>query len=1119
MSGFATAATAAFAAVAAASVAAFSAAVKVGSDFEAQMSTVAAISGATATDMELLSAAAKEMGAQTQFSATEAGQAFEYMAMAGWKTTDMLDGLEGIIYAAGASGEDLARVADIITDGLTAFGYSASESGHFADVLATASANANTNIGLMGETFKYVGPIAGSLGYSIEDVAVAAGLMANSGIKAGQAGTTLRTILSNLLSPTDEQAAAMDKLGISLTNADGTIKPLNEVLEILRNSLGESALAAGELTEAEQALYFTTLGGARGMSGLAAIVNSSTEDFENLTAAVWDAEGAAQAMNEVRLDNLQGDVTILGSAMEGLGIQIYEGFRDPLREAAQAGTQAVNNISDELSKPKLRSSIDNISSGFSSLVRTVSNFAETAIPGLVKGLGFVIGNFDVLAPTIIASVAAFKGYTAIEAFNKASAASAASVAALTASTNAATLAEKANITVVELAAAARSKGLIVNQAGILVTAEGTAATTAETVAVLASTGAISAKSAIMGVFSGQMSVATAATAIFNSTLAANPAVAIAIAVGGLIAIVGGLKKAYDKANPSLEKQREILADMQGEYDGLTAEVEATENELQIINDRINEINKSGPLEITDEDELAKLIAQRDELETVYRLQEYKLKESARDLAKTTVTALESMTDGYLKASDGTLRYYDGAVSLEEKLPSLIMAHEYFNELLKEAEYEGNAYDVEHFTSTLEELESQIAETSIELSGHAIALKEGGEEYEELYNSVMEAVEAGAAFIGVLDETDEALESSSEKVEEFAETWVAANGEILESEEDVIAKNQELIEAMDERVKSTLSMYDVINTESEKSITQAALNAQKNVEIEQEYAENRTYLEKKLGEDLTAILVGNAEDRFGKAQNYAEQLQAYDELDASQRLAIDELSAQERLELGYASADDIVELYETLYGDLHELAEAELLDSDYVGRASESIDDMATEVDTNYNLNDSMTALFDEVHEESINFAASFSEVGTSMMDGIVAGINDGKSAVIDAAVSAASAAYQASKDELDIASPSKLFRKEIGGNIMKGWALGIEDGIPELVKSMEEATYSAERASDIGVSSAISGLSRTIQSGSNSSNGVTNITVNWGENAIGRFIKELAPEFIAEFKRVGALPV
>ena len=278
------------------------AAIKVGSDFEAGMSKVQSISGASATEIQQLAEKAKEMGAKTKFSATESAEAFQYMAMAGWKTGDMLNSIEGIMNLAAASGEDLATTSDIVTDAMTAFGLAAdgtttiikdgytkevSNATHFADVLAKAASNSNTNVGMMGETFKYVAPVAGALGFSVEDCATAIGLMANSGIKASQAGTSLRSIFSRMAKPTDEVKVAMDQLGVSLTNSDGSMKSLKEVMKDLRSGF------AG-LTEAQKAQMASALGGQEAMSGLLAIVNASDEDYQKLEDSIYDADGAAK---------------------------------------------------------------------------------------------------------------------------------------------------------------------------------------------------------------------------------------------------------------------------------------------------------------------------------------------------------------------------------------------------------------------------------------------------------------------------------------------------------------------------------------------------------------------------------------------------------------------------------------------------------------------------------------------------------------------------------------------------------------------------------------------------------------------------------------------------------
>lgn len=292
-------------------------AVKSAADFDAQMSKVKAISGATSKDFDMLRGVAIKMGNETKFSATEAGQGLEYMAMAGWKSEDMAKGLPGIMKLAAASNEDLGTTSDIVTDALTAFGLSAKDSAHFADVLAAASSNSNTNVSMMGETFKYATPVAGALGYKAEDTALAIGLMANAGIKSTQAGTSLRTGMTNLIKPTDAAASAMKKLGISAKDQSGQVKPLSQLLPEMRKKF------AG-LTKAEKVQYASTIFGKNAMAGWLAILNGSDKDFNKLSNAINNSSGAADKMSSEMNNNLSGQITILKGQLQTLAISFGE---------------------------------------------------------------------------------------------------------------------------------------------------------------------------------------------------------------------------------------------------------------------------------------------------------------------------------------------------------------------------------------------------------------------------------------------------------------------------------------------------------------------------------------------------------------------------------------------------------------------------------------------------------------------------------------------------------------------------------------------------------------------------------------------------------------------------
>ncbi len=307
-------------------------------NFEAAMSQVQAISGATGSELTKLTSKAKEMGASTKFTAQESAEAFNYMAMAGWKTDDMLNGIEGILSLAAASGEDLATTSDIVTDALTAFGMKASDAGRFSDVLATAASNANTTVSGMGETFKYAGSMAGALGYSIEDVALMTGLMANSGIKGTMAGTALNSVFTRLSTNTNGAADAMSDLGIEFFTSEGKARDLSDIMGELRN-------ATANMSQEQKAQLANTIAGTEAQKGLVAILNASEEDYNKLAEAINNADGAAASMSDTMMDNLQGDITLFQSAVDGLKISLGERMSNSwLRDIVQWLTAQVPKV-------------------------------------------------------------------------------------------------------------------------------------------------------------------------------------------------------------------------------------------------------------------------------------------------------------------------------------------------------------------------------------------------------------------------------------------------------------------------------------------------------------------------------------------------------------------------------------------------------------------------------------------------------------------------------------------------------------------------------------------------------------------------------------------------------
>lgn len=390
-----------------ASVAAAKKTIDVGKSFEAGMSEVQAISGASGKDLEKLSAKAKQMGATTKFSATESATALKYMAMAGWKTNQMVSGLSGVMNLAAASGEDLGTVSDIVTDSMTAFGLKAKDSGHFADVLAKASSSSNTNVAMMGETFKYVAPLAGSMKYSIEDTATAIGLMANAGIKGSQAGTELRSILTRLVKPPKDAAAALSALGISTTKADGSMKPMRQTMAELKEKFSG-------LTDSQKSQYAAAIAGQEAMSGLLAIVNASDSDFNKLQKAIDNSSGAAKKQADIMNNNLQGALYDLGSAAEAVGIGIYEDIKIPLTKAVGVGTKQLRILSSKLKKGGIKKIVPE------EAINTVENLGTVAKAvggGGLKVLGaaakLVGNNMEVALPVATSLLTVFKGYKAV----------------------------------------------------------------------------------------------------------------------------------------------------------------------------------------------------------------------------------------------------------------------------------------------------------------------------------------------------------------------------------------------------------------------------------------------------------------------------------------------------------------------------------------------------------------------------------------------------------------------------------------------------------------------------------------------------------------------------------
>ena len=383
--------------------------VDVGKTFDSSLSKVKAISGASEEETAQLKAMAEELGRTTKFTAAEVADGMSYMAMAGWKTSDILKNIGPVLQLATASGEDLALTSDIVTDALTAFGLKSEDTQYFVDTLAQTAANANTNVALMGETFKYCAPLAGALGYSLDDMSVMIGAMASQGIKASQAGTSLRRILSDL---SDDFTVSGEKTGdmtIQVQNADGSMRSLYDVVMDTRR-------AFSQLTEAERVNQAKTLVGQNAMSGFLTLMNATDEDIQKLRGSLDDAGGAAEQMASTMQDNLGGKMVEFDSAMDGFKKKVYEGMVDPLTDLVVLATERVipemNELADDFAAWMQGFEEEN-----GSLAEHVSAFLDTAIPAAKEFLQWVKDNGPEIESTlvgIVTAIAAFKAVTMIQ---------------------------------------------------------------------------------------------------------------------------------------------------------------------------------------------------------------------------------------------------------------------------------------------------------------------------------------------------------------------------------------------------------------------------------------------------------------------------------------------------------------------------------------------------------------------------------------------------------------------------------------------------------------------------------------------------------------------------------
>lgn len=761
-------------------------AIKVGSDFEAAMSKVAAVSGATGTDLSKLTEKAKEMGAKTKFSASEAAEAMNYMAMAGWKTEEMLSGVEGIMNLAAASGEDLASTSDIVTDALSAFGLQASDSGHFADILAAASSNANTNVAMMGETFKYAASVAGAMGYTAEDTALAIGLMANRGIKASQAGTSLRSIMTRLARPTKETQGAMNKLGLSITDSEGNMKSLDTIMQDLREGFSN-------LSEEEKAATAASLGGQEAMSGLLAIVSASPEEYDKLQSAIANCDGTAERMAETMQDNLQGSLTILKSSLEGLGIEIYEGMQEPLKNAADNAIVDVNRLTDAFKQGGFDAAVEEAGSILAGLATKVAQSAPNMIDASVsvvksftKGISKNKAQLKVAANDIIKSLCDGLVKLLPKEIQKP--------------------AKKALDSLVRTFKAGLSNLLsvvksILSGVGTLFKALGGNMDTVipKVVSIVAAfktfnavSGPVSSVVNVVTRLTGAAKGAGIATSALNAIMAANPATLIA---GAIALLVGGLATYAVTAGRADEQQDAFNKKM----DELGASIEKTQNDLDSLKDSIS--NTSSSIETSS----APIEKWRGKLEEAFDETGH-VKEGCEDMANYILGQLnDAMGTSYQLTAEGFIQNNKGVKQSLEDINGAI--DEYVRNLKQKSLQEATS---NQFTEALQ----KQGEAQGELNE---AQKRYNKALEDYSKAVKDYTENGD--LKGFEKAQTNLENTREKLSAASKAAVDAGTEI----QGLDAVMNKLAEGTPESVQEALNMYSQIPVEARNAADGVAVS--------------------------------------------------------------------------------------------------------------------------------------------------------------------------------------------------------------------------------------------------------------------------------------------------------
>lgn len=987
------------------------AAISAGSDFEASMSQVAATMGLSVAEInagsesfEILSTAAKEAGESTAFSASEAAEGLNFLALAGYDAATAAEVLPSVLNLAAAGGMDLAYASDLATDAMAALGIEAGAENltTFGDKMARTASKASTSVAQLGEAILTVGGTAKVLAGGTTELNTVLGLLANEGTKGSEAGTALRNVILSLTAPTDKAAAKIKELELNVADANGDLRPLNDIFKDLNASLDE--MSSTDKTKALNEVFNKV-----DLKSVQTLLANCGEQFDNLSAAIDDSGGAMQQMADVQLDNLKGDLTILGSAAEGLGVAFYENIKGTAREAVQ-------DFTDTLTSRDFRQSFDELSGAAGDMIEMFAGLASDALPVLVDGLTFLASNLTNIIGLAGGAYAAFKTFTTVK---------------------------QAADWVYTLA---QNFGTAALQIGLYTTANGAAAVSQ---AVLA--GKFSVFEVVVGVITGKISLATAAQWAWNAAMTANPAGLVVAAIAALAAGIGVYVLATrDSMSPTEQFRLELQREREEMYELTDSMRDNAKAREDIMRDTEDETRLAR--------ELADSIFSLNEQESLSAQQKAELASKVQmlnDLIPDLNLTLDEET-GHLKNQKDEVYQ---SIDAWEKLARTKAAQDAQIEIYKDR---INA-ERELFESgeRLAKLEEKRAELIGDLTEYQIRLAASAgtysARYSDLYNArqVEKEIEAEKAAMGELQSAyDEAGKQLEWYQNIITENYVPAQQAAAESTSNLAGAQQNAIQPAADAAQAQSNLGDSVQEAAEKisgGMTQAAdITAEKAQAIEASVENTAEAVGGAAGDiQQSAVTVGESSGSlldgvsnvftiissvFGGAKDGAN--------DADSGIQ----SAASGIQGSFGKVNEAARI-------MHEGLTAELkpLPGEFGEAAQQSIDSMNTAL---INGQPVVQSNAQGIKDAAVNAVNSLPDelytVGVNAIQGLGDGMQSKSGWLANVAAGIVSKAIAAMKKEADINSPSKRAAKEIGAPIIDGIGVGIEKQLPQLSGLMRD---------------------------------------------------------------------